>query len=409
VKYLLLTVVSLAIAVVIGQLIADDAGFVVIGYGGKVFRTSFVFFAVLLVAGLTALYFIWRLLYQVLTLRTRWLGWTGEFRRKRSQRALSNGLIALAEGNFGRAEQLLSRGADSETTPALHYLGAAEAAQAQNAAERRDNYLSLAREALPSAEAAIGIKRAEMQLSTSQFEQARATLEYLADRHPDNKQVLSLQHRTYTEIGDSRALVALLPALRRHRVFAPERLQALEGDAAVAELSRPHSSVDDLNRLWNGLPKTVRDTPWCIALYAQQLTALGFHEEAEKLLRKQLVRHWDDRLVRHYGEVRIHNADLQLERAEAWLATREDDPELLLCLAKLSTIADDWGKAKTYLNRLLEGSPSPLAYQLLAEVYEHGDDTAAAHRCHREGLLLATNSVAGLPVPVSEPVSISGV
>ena len=133
-KYLLLTVISLAVAVLLGQLIADDPGFVVIGYGGKVFRTSFVFFVVLLVIGIFALTFAWRALVHIFTLRTRWLGWTGEYRRKRSQRALSNGLLALAEGDFGRAEQLLSRGAEAESGPALHYLGAAEAAQAQNAA-----------------------------------------------------------------------------------------------------------------------------------------------------------------------------------------------------------------------------------------------------------------------------------
>jgi len=170
VKYLVITVLSLVVAVVLGQFIADDAGFVVIGYGGKVPRTSFAFFVVLLVVGMTALYFIWRLLYQVFTLKTRWRGWSGEYRRRRSQRALGNGLIALAEGDFGRAEQLLSRGADDDMAPALHYLGAAEAAQAQNAIERRDNYLSLAREAMPSAEVAIGIKRAEMQLEDQQFE-----------------------------------------------------------------------------------------------------------------------------------------------------------------------------------------------------------------------------------------------
>lgn len=405
-KYLLLTVISLAVAVLLGQLIADDPGFVVIGYGGKVFRTSFVFFVVLLIVGLLALTFVWRALVQIFTLRTRWLGWTGEYRRKRSQRALSNGLLALAEGDFGRAEQLLSRGAEAESGPALHYLGAAQAAQAQNAAERRDNYLSLAREAMPSAEVAIGIKSAEMQLETGQYEQARATLDYLADRHPDNRQVLTLQHRTYSEIGDTPALVALLPALRRHRVFPPEQLQALELEAAAAALSRPSSSVEEINRIWNGLPKSVREAPRPIALYAQQLTVLGFHEEAEKLLRKSLMRHWDDRLVRCYGEVRINNADLQLERAEGWLATRENEPELLMCLAKLAVNADDWDKARAYLVRLLDVAPSPLAYQKLAEVHEHADDHEAAGRCHREGLRLATNSVTGLPAVIAAPLTI---
>ena len=48
-KYLLIAILSLVVAVVLGHFISDDAGFVVIGYGGKVFRTSFAFFVVLLV------------------------------------------------------------------------------------------------------------------------------------------------------------------------------------------------------------------------------------------------------------------------------------------------------------------------------------------------------------------------
>ncbi len=179
-----------------------------------------------------------------------------------------------------------------------------------------------------------------------------------------------------------------------------------ELDAASAALSQPCSSVDDINRIWNGLPKSVREAAQPIALYAHQLTMLGFNEEAEKLLRKNLMRHWDDRLVRHYGEVRINNADLQLERAEGWLATREDDPELLMCLAKLAVSADDWDKARGYLLRLLDVAPSPLAYQKLAEVYEQAGDDEAAQRCHREGLRLATNAVGGLPAVVA-PVPLS--
>ena len=396
-KYLVIAVLALAIAVVLGQVIADDAGFVVIGYGGKVFRTSFAFFVVLLAVAMFALYLAWRFLYQLFTLKTRWHRWSGDYRRKRAQRALSTGLIALAEGKFNRAEKLLSRGADQEAAPALHYLGAAEAAQAQNAIDRRDNYLSLAREAMPSAEIAIGIKRAEMQLENTQFEQARATLEYLADRHPDNKQVLSLQQRIYSDTSDHAAVLSLLPALRRHRVYPPERLAALELDTARDLLSVPAASVDELNALWRRLPKSMREHERCIAEYARQLHTLGFDEEAESLLRKSLTQRWDDELAALYGEVRIPNAALQLERAETWLATRSDDPVLLMSVAQLAIATDDWPKARRHLNALVEAQPSPMAYRLLADVHEQAEETEAANACQRAGLQLATNAISGLP------------
>ncbi len=397
-KYLVILILSLGLAVVLGHFISDDAGFVVIGYAGKVFRTSFAFFVVLLVVAIVALYFTWRFLYQVLTLKTRWIGWTGEYRRRRSQRTLSNGLIALAEGDFNRAERLLSHGADEETAPAIRYLGAAEAAQAQNASDRRDTYLSLAHDAMPSAEVAVGTKRAEMQLANDQCEQARATLDYLADRHPDNKQVLSLQQRAYTETNDTRALLGLLPALRRHRVFSPERLAELELDTARSLLSHPVESIDALHDIWQRLPKAIRSRPACVALYAKQLVAFGHHEDAELALRKTLGREWHPDLIRQYGDVRVPKALSQMQRAEVWQVTRMDDTDLLLTLAKLSINTDQWGKARKHLDRLIELAPSPMAYRLLAEVHEQADEIEDANRCQREGLRLATNAIRGLPV-----------
>ena len=397
-KYLVILICALSLAVVLGHFVSDDAGFVVIGYAGKVFRTSFAFFVVLLVVGIVAVYFTWRFLYQILTMRTRWIGWSGNYRRKRSQRALGNGLLALAEGDFNRAERLLSRGADDETAAAIRYLGAAEAAQAQNAAERRDNYLSLAHDAMPSAEVAVGIKRAEMQLVNEQYEQARATLAYLADRHPDNKQVLSLQQRAYLETDDFDALLSLLPALRRHGVFTPERMGALESQTATALLSKPYTAVDDLHEIWHRLPKTCRSRSNCITLYVKQLTALGHHEDAEVLLRKYIGRDWHPDLIRQYGEVRVPKALQQMQRAEVWLVTRTEDPDLLLTVAKLCINAEQWGKARSYLDRLIGLAPSPMAYRLLAEVFEQADDPDAANQCQREGLRLATNAVGGMPV-----------
>ena len=397
-KYLFIFLGSLIVAVVLGYFISDDAGFVVIGYGGKVFRTSFVVFIALLIAGLTAVTIAWRVIYQLLTLKTRWQHWRAAFRRKRSRQALSNGLIALAEGNFNRAEKLLGREAGDPSDTGIQYLSAAEAAHAQNAPDRRDTYLRLARDAMPTAEVAIQIKRAEMQLASQQTEQARTSLDYLADRHPDNKHVLRLQRQLYTLTGDTRAMLRLLPALRRHRVLEPDQLDKLELEAAEELLAGPFTSVEGGREIWQRLPKAARSNGACVALYARQLTALGDHDEAEELVRKSLKRRWRGDLVRQYGDVCIDNVALQLKRAEAWLVNRTDDPELLLTLAKLSLGAADSDKARSYLDRLIDLAPSPLAYRLLAEVHERAHDHTAANHCQREGLRLATAEAGGLPV-----------
>ncbi len=389
-KYLVILIVALSLAVVLGYYVSDDAGFVVIGYAGKVFRTSFTFFVFLLAVVISAVYFSWRFLYQILTLRTRWVGWSGNYRRKRSQRALGEGLLALAEGDFSRAERLLRRGAGDDTATAVRYLGAAEAAQAQNAVERRDNYLHLAQDALPAAEIAVGIKKAEMQFASDQYEQARVTLDYLSDRHSCNEQILTLQESLYVQTKDFEALLGLLPALRRHTNQTPAHIGSLESETAIALLSKPRSSVDDVHEIWRRLPKTCRRHAKCIALYARRLAVLGHHEDAEVLLRRHIGHDWHPELIYQYGEVRAEKALQQMQRAEAWLVTRTEDPNLLLTVAKLCINAKQWDKARRYLDRLVALEPSPMAYWLFAEVFKQTDDIEAANQCHLEGLRLAT-------------------
>ena len=48
-KLLLIALAALFVAVIFGHFVVEDAGFVVIGYGETVFRTSFVFFVAIAV------------------------------------------------------------------------------------------------------------------------------------------------------------------------------------------------------------------------------------------------------------------------------------------------------------------------------------------------------------------------
>jgi HemY protein len=390
VKTLIIALLALGLAVMLGHLISDDPGFVVIGYRDKVVRTSFVFFTAALLVGIVVVYGLTRLVYQIFRLPKRWEHWTSEYRRRRSNKALGKGMVALAEGDFSRAEQLFSRGVDPELAPAAHYLGAAEAAQGLNAPARRDTYLKLAHDALPDAEAAIGIKGAEMQIENGQFEQARATLTHLAERHPDNKQVLGLLRKIYTECRDWDALLDLLPVLKRHRVYEKPELAEMEILVGEALLAKRYGSVRELEEIWARIPKGCREQPAVLVLYVEQLIGFGRGEEAEALLRKALSRSWDPRLVGVYGLVTGGDPSRQLDRAETWLATRGDDADLLLTLAQLSRRVELWGKARSYLERLIKIEPSPVAYRLLGETAEQMGDREAAVQYQREGLVLAT-------------------
>lgn len=393
-RLLLIALFALGLAVIAGSLVAEDPGFIVIGYGGKVIRTTFAFFMFILLVTAIVLYVLTRLLANVLELRRRWRRWSQESRRRRAHRSLANGMLALAKGDFARAERLFAKGAEGDAQPEVHYLAAAEAAQAMNAPARRDNYLQLAHDVQPEAAAALDIKRAEWMIDTDQLPEAGKLIDELAQAQIGNVQVLKLRMRLLQRLGDTEALLALIPDLRRDRVIPFDDANALERDCAIAVLNESGGSPDALADVWNGLSKPMRFLAPVLGRYVQGLCAFGAHDEAEALLRKRLDSAWDSSLAELYGEVECDPPTRQLRKADAWAVTREADTGLRLTRARLAIRAGLWGQAKDHLDQLISRAPSPVLYQLQAAVAEGMDDVDAAAVLRKKGLDLATGASA---------------
>ena len=390
VRILLVAVLALVVAAVIGHVMAADPGFIVIGFGGKVLRTSFAFFIVLLVALVIALYVGIRLLAQLLTLRGRLGRWSGERRRRRAYRSLADGLLARAAGDYGRAERLFSLGADDNAQPEVHYLAAAEAAQALHANGRRDNYLRLARDLKPDAAPALELQRAAWLLDQDQLDDAAALIDTLSSNQVSSPALLRLRLRLLERRQDMTGLLRLLPALRRDRVMTHDQANELERDCAVALLRSDTVTADGLMPVWDALSKPLRVAPPVVAAYVQALRRFERNDEAERVLAHQLDRVWNGDLAALYGEIECLPTVRQLRKVEQWAAKHDADPGLRLARARLAMRAQLWGPARTQLERLLAEHPLPLFYRMLAEVAEGAGDADAAQRYRKRGLEVAT-------------------
>ncbi len=387
-KPLAAALAALSVAVLLGQLLTDDPGVVMIGYRGTLVRTSLVVFVLLAALALAVLYVAFRVLIRLLTLRGRVGQWSAERRRRRAGQGLIQGLLALAEGEYARAERLLARSAEGDA-PAVHYLAAAEAAQAQQASARRDTYLRLASETAPEAALAVALRRARFALDDGDLAGAEQQVAALAATHGDHREVFVLRHRLCLATSNWAGLRALLPALRRQRVYPETRLRALEAETASRLLAAPAPDLGEVRRLWNGLPKSTRAETAVLDRYAADLMAAGAPDEAETLLRKAIEHQWNERLVARYGELVTSEPARTVATAERWRARRPRDPTLLQAVGRLCLRAELWGKARGYLEEAAACAPSPLVMQLLAQAYERlGErDTALRHR--ETGLALA--------------------
>ena len=202
---------------------------------------------------------------------------------------------------------------------------------------------------------------------------------------------------------DWTSLAALIPDLKKNKVLSSEALEELELQVSreLLMLSLPAGSLDVLKQAWNGIPKSLRQHPRLVAIYAAQLIKQNQMNEAETLLRDGIKRGWDSELVELYGRVRTDKPDAQLASAETWLRDRPEDPSLLLTLGRLSLQNQLWGKARSYLESSLKRRPMAQTYGELAALMGQlgeADKAFDYYRCDR--LTGSTASVEIVPSAV---------
>lgn len=389
-KYLILGLLILGIVVgVTVTVVQQDPGYVMLNYGGWSVETSFNIFVMLSILGFILLYFSVRLILGAWHLPSRMSFW-GHNRRANHARKLTNqGLIALAEANWARAEKLLSQSARNSDTPLINYIGAAQAAQKLGFDLRRDDYLSQAFRSMPDAELAVGLTQAEAQISHGQAEQALATLQHLQTISPKHAQVLYLLKKLYEKLESWDELSALLPELRKNRVLNEKTMTTLEFQV---HHNRLHNSrtLEQLERNWQAVAKPLRQSPQLLHEYATCLKRLGEEQQAEQVLNEFLKKQWDPVVMRLFGQLGGGDPGRQLATAEHWLQEHGHHPDLLLALGRISLRNQLWGKARSYLEASLGIKQAPETCCELGNLLQQLGEKEKAASYFRQGLELAS-------------------
>ena len=372
----------------IGVLVARDSGYVLLSFGVYTVEMSLVLLALLIAVLFVALYFLVRAIIRTRRLPDDLRSWKQRQGAHKAQEAMTRGLLEMSEGNWRSAEKRLVRFADRSETPLLNYLAAARAAQLQGAHDRRDAYIRLAHEHMPSADVAVSLTQAELQLADHQLEQALATLRHLRSVAPKHTYVLRLLRRLYEQLGDWEHLRELIPELRRRKVDNAADLRRLEIKTHRALLDSAFMSKDqrDLGRAWAGVPKAIRTDADIVSDYAGYLQERNEDEAAESLLRESLKEGWSEQLIELYGLLDCPQPGKHLARLEKFLKDHPDDPILLLTLGRLSMRAQLWGKARAYLEAAVARGGPVDAYREQARLQEHMDDEDAALQLYRKAL-----------------------
>ncbi len=391
-RLLVLIIISLLLAVGIGNYAEHDAGQMLITISGWTIQTSFSFFVISIVVIFLLLHYLLRLLSRFWNMPRQLGSWKQDRHQRLSEKYLSRGLMALVEGNWNKAEVSLTKGAPHSKSPLVNYLAAARAAQQLGEVERRDTYLMQAYKDDPDAEVAIGLVQAELQIKQQQTEQALATLTHLHDQKPKQDQIKKMLLHTYAELKDWDAILELLPKIQRAGILPREQIQARQLEAYGGLLKQVGLDADKvkLDNVWLNIPRKLRTELHLIEVYTEEKLKLADASDCEPLIHKALKKQWDIALLGLYGLVEGKDIARQLKFAESFLSTHARESVLLLTLGRLSVKNKLWGKAKTYLEESIEINPIPEACRTLASVLDELGEHEAAVVQYQKGLELAT-------------------
>lgn len=374
----LLILALLLLAGALAPMLKTDPGLVLINFGDWTVETS-----VLVLAG--ALLILWFAMQLAIRLWRMPVETARKLRQQRAYKQLEKGLLALTEGDWGAAEKALEKSASVQGRNTAQFLAAAQAADSQDAHERREYYLEQADSGGSKKRFLVELTRARMLLANGNHEAAKPILQDLFKGHKKHPQVLELLSRCYRETGAWDELQAMLPALRKAGVLDDDQSLDLQEEIAGNQL-KSAENAEALQAAWKHIPRAMRQHAVIVDAYAIGAVRLERADLAEPVISASLKREWNPTLVLRYGDPGADDRSKRLKQCEKWLKLHPQDAGLHLALGRLCAAESLWGKAREHMIKSLELEPSSLGYDAFGQLLERQGELEPAMACFRNAL-----------------------
>lgn len=352
-KFLFGALLLLFVAASLALLAVYNPGYVMIVREPFVLETSLAVFLLLLLALFTGFYIVARLGTRIIKAPVALERWRQTLRTRKSREAFQAGLLHALGGEWLAAEQALLASLHGADQPLLTWLALAVVAHHAGHRDKRDNYLGRAQQYADGHALTARLLQAELQTLAGQHEPALATLVDLHSTHPQHPEVARRLLAAYQALGDWAGLARLLQELQHHARLtdAERRPFEIATHRALLDLDLPAGARATLDRAWNALPENLQHEPELIAVYARRLQRQQAADAGAALLADALDRGWNDALARLFGEARTTQPLAQLERALEWLPAHNENPVLLIALARIARRAGQLERAQTWLTQ----------------------------------------------------------
>ena len=369
------TLLVLTLAVVIAVFLRQTTGNVLVMVNDLRIEVSLAFAVLSLVGLFVGLYVLIRVISWLVAIPSRLRAWNDRRVSKKEHELLEQGWTELLEGRYSHAEKDLTRLFDqtrSANRQVLAALSAARAAHALGEFERRDQLLSRACETASTDTAlneAVITAAADLYLDQGQPQLALDSLLPLQQSGARHVHTLRLLLRAYRQLNQHDKVFELTRTLsRRDAIPALEASQMI--GAAAAALIRAGQHDEAWRKVWKDLKSDERVMSDVALAAAEANESLGQFDEAAVILEQAITVSFDPRLLAAYSRTDSKHVARRLEKAEAWLDKRPDDPDLLTALGMLCLQGQIWGQAEHYLQRSVARRSDARVHALLGSLYD---------------------------------------
>lgn len=388
-KFLIWLLFILGGAVALSLVFGSNDGYVLLVQPPYRIEFSLNLLVLALVVGFASLHGTLRLIQYTLSLPESVRTFKQAQRRKEAHAALLEGLHALVEGRYGKAETAAARALELGEDAGLSALVAARAAHRMKHLSQRDFYLAEAERLAPDAAIARLLTQTELLLDGRQYGQALQPLLQLEKIEPNYAPALKLLLKVHQRLGNWEQVLNVLTRLEKQNAIEPVHYRQVQYHAHQQLLERHAGNREELLAYWKRLPESDRLQTQMARLGARQLQNAGDGATAARIIEMSLTKTWDGELAARYGDCVGEDTLKQLQQAEFWLKSHHEDAGLLLSLGHLCIRQELWGKAESYLEASLSVAPSSAAHLALARLLERRAQQQEAYRHYQLSLELA--------------------
>lgn len=384
-KVILLILIFLVIfsGLILGPALVEYDGYVLIVMEDGTMQLRIFGVLLLLVGfGLVSWFTIWAVkrLVHVFSGSKSWLwGWSA----RKQQKAFSEGMLALAAGDYSIAQKQLAK-IEGEDFDGVNLLAAAEA-ELQTGNPQRAVLLWEQALDYPKAVVPSKLNLVRHYLSTGNIAEAQSIIESIDDRHFKLKSVVEAAAMVLTRSGKWRELESKLAKWKKilGNDYAYWQQQASQG--TFAEIASKDGALQ-LKKSWSEKPRSAKRDPAQQAAYTKQLLTQQMFNDAQDALLDFQKAGPQAELLPLMRELKVKNATHSVKKLEDWIKADDLNAELYSILGELAFNSGDLVLAEKALGKAISLSNNHHDLQLIAAIKEQQNDHKLALQFYKESV-----------------------